>query len=138
MKTRLGASIGVMAAVGAVILFVSLFVEPSNTPKKNQYLVLGLLRHASPIFKPEATGPSIDGVTLGERVTLRSGRTTVAVGYVLTLNVVDSAFTIGAKPEVPGKTGLASFFRDGSGGIRFEPAMGRVADAQSRLWHVDP
>lgn len=71
---------------------------------------------------------------LADRVTLLPGRTQVAFGYKLTVALVPSGFTITADPQVVGRTGADSFFRDSAGRIRFEPELGKSATERSRLF----
>jgi hypothetical protein len=128
-----------LAAVGSVtiaaLVLIAIFVSPQSAAVRNQRRVVSLLVRAAP-DSASAGGEAIQRVLLGDGVSLVPQKEQVDAGYVLKLEVRSAAFSIKARPVIPGKTGLFAFFRDEDGVIRVETNLGRPADVRSRPWPI--
>jgi len=116
--------VGTGAVVGIAAL---LFIAPRDIAIRNQLTIAGLLARAHRGLAGSSTGE----IVLGDKAVLIPEREKVVAGYVLKAHNSGANFTIEARPETPGKTGLYTYFRDSSGTIRFADGV-KAADADSR------
>lgn len=122
------------AAVALSVFFLLTFcVTPRSRSVINQIEVVRLLESARAEWS--STGiHQVQRIVFLDRTSLLPETEQVVGGYKVRVHVRSSRFTIEATPLIVGKTGLFSFFRDELGVVRYEPALGQPAGADSRRW----